>query len=223
MKKSPFVFSMLIMFMFVIAGGTAESRAEPGFKIGFQTIDGFRAGVFYSIPLGKNFAIQPEVNYTQRKYRSKALVMLDWFWTLSSFIPLPSDKVYETARYIEVPVLLKFYSFKAKGNFRPLIYIGGYSAFRISAKKKEDREIWYGNKRDYADVDAGLIAGAGFEHEVGNIKVHYDLRYTYGLTDILEIQRYTMGCVPEGDSELYLNDPEFQKNRTFSFSVGLSF
>jgi hypothetical protein len=117
-------FVVLVMLVIGISGvfvSTARAN-DIGFKVGYQHVEGIKAGIFYTFDLSDTVAIQPEVYYSQRKFE---YCPTEWY-------DLPDEKEYDTVRFIEVPVLLK-YKFNLSSRFKPVLFAGGYAAFRVSS------------------------------------------------------------------------------------------
>ena len=176
---------------------------QAGINAGFQSIEGAKLGVFYAVDLGKSLQLQPGIYYTLRNYKVPAP---GWYDTLY-------EEVYDMVRFIEIPVLLK-YKIKLRNPTQPFLFAGGYVAFRIS-----EQLIFYngfsGGFRSYADVDSGVVLGAGFEHGRGRMKFHLDFRANIGLSRVQKVER--------GMFLSTLTPPIENKNRSLSVLVGISF
>jgi len=139
---------------------------------------GLTIGGFYSFKLNKNFFIQPELYFSQKKYRSE-------YSTIAYR--------YETDTYIELPLLIKYkksiFEVFAGPYFAYLLDADGYLEFTAGTQKlieeldKEDIEP--------KDTEFGLVFGAGFRWN----RFILDVRYTLGLTkfteDLLTMNKYT--------------------------------
>jgi hypothetical protein len=178
---------------------------QAGITAGFQSTQGAKLGVFYAVDLGETLQLQPGVYYSLRNYK---VPPPDWF-------DLMNKKVYDMVRFIEIPVLLK-YKINLKGPFQPFFLGGGYIAFRISEQSIFDTNF-SGSFRQYADVDGGVVFGAGFGHGRGRIKLHLDFRVNIGLT---WIQKVEIGMLL---SSIMPTPPIESKNRSLSILVGVSF
>ena len=91
-------------------------------------------------------------------------------------------------------------------------------AFRISEQRFFD-DSFSGGFRQYADVDAGVVMGAGFEHGRGRLKLHLDCRANFGFN---QVQKIETGVFYSS----FLPNPTIEtKSRSLSLSilVGLSF
>ena len=94
----------LKMFVVLIVLGLSSAFApmvlanQVGINAGFQGIEGAKLGVFYALYLGETLQLQPGIYYTLRKYK---VPPPDWY-------DIADEKVYDTVRFIELPVLLKY-------------------------------------------------------------------------------------------------------------------
>lgn len=196
---------VLVVFGLISAFTPALAANQPGLKAGFQSIEGAKLGIFYAIDIGKALQLEPGVFYSLRNYRVAAP---DWY-------DLPDEKVYDTVRFIEIPVLLK-YKFNLKGPFRPFLFSGGYLGFRISEELVSDSMKFGGSLRRYSDVDSGIIVGAGFEHGRGRAKLIMDIRANFGIGRVQKVKNgFLLSSVIPSWME--------SKNRSFSIMVGMSF
>lgn len=129
----------------------------------------FNAGLYFNMPIGDNFAFQPEILYSGK---GSELVYNNAFASGTAKFKLS---------YIEIPVLIKANITK---NFN--LQFGPYLAYLLDAKVTNetqngtfDFENNYSND-DFNKFDAGLSAGVGFDFAAIGIGV----RYNYGLTTI---------------------------------------
>jgi len=99
--------------------------------------------------------------------------------------------------YLEIPLLAELYLAKKEQSFRPKIFGGLSTAFKLEAsesmryiKDYSDGvyESFSGSQiksGTYKKNDVGIICGAGFQYRIGDrAKFIFDARYTYGLTNI---------------------------------------
>lgn len=197
--------TVIVLMVFGLGGAFAPLALanQAGINAGFQGIEGAKLGFFYAVDLGETLQLQPGIYYTLRKYK---VPPPDWY-------DLPDEKVYDTVRFIEIPVLLK-YIINIKSSIRPFLLAGGYVAFRISEQLVFDTNF-SGGFRTYADVDGGVVLGAGFEHGRGRIKLHLDLRANIGLGRVQKVEHcmFLSTLTPSIEN----------KNRSLSVLVGISF
>jgi hypothetical protein len=201
------ILNMVVVLVLLGSGSAFAPKAmanEIGLKAGYQYYEGIKAGLFYTVDLGDSFALQPEVYYSQRKFQYSSVTWYD----------IPGEKAYDTVRFIEVPVLLK-YKFNLSGRFKPVLFAGGYAGFRVSRDFYASPVHFILSR--YVQVDGGLVVGAGlsgFERGQGKIRLHIDLRWNIGLVDFQELTPYLIEI---------LVPPEYNKNRSLSLMVGVSF
>lgn len=129
----------------------------------------FNIGVFATLPLTGNLAIQPEVNFSRK---GAELVYDNLFASGTAKFKL---------NYIEVPVLLKI---NITDNFN--IHAGPYLAYLINAQVTNessggsfDFEENFDND-DFEKFDYGLSGGLGFDFT----SISIGARYNYGLATI---------------------------------------
>lgn len=129
----------------------------------------FNIGVFATLPLTGNLAIQPEVNFSRK---GAELVYDNLFASGTAKFKL---------NYIEVPILLKI---NITDNFN--IHAGPYLAYLINAQVTNessggsfDFEENFDND-DFEKFDYGLSGGLGFDFT----SISIGARYNYGLATI---------------------------------------
>jgi outer membrane protein W len=100
--------------------------------------------------------------------------------------------------HIELPVVAK-YEF-GRGKLRPYLQLGGYAAFLVNATKSvtvtdvdnasgrpneiERAPIIVGAKDLFAKNHWGMIAGAGVNYHVGNVRFNLDVMYKYCMSNV---------------------------------------
>ena len=152
-------------------GSTTTSTANS------STLPGFTAGVFALIPVGSEFAIQPELDYALKggKYAGSS-----------------SNSNYDfklKLGYISIPILFKWQPADVAG-FN--VFVGPEFGYLASAKEDNVATIngTIGSasssgvsdvKNQYKSVDVGLDVGLGYNF-VPNFGI--DVRYGLGLTNI---------------------------------------
>ncbi len=163
---------------------------------------GFSVGAFLTYSLTDRFAIQPEICYVS-KGAEKDLFFVSPEWSID---------------YLEVPVLLK-YDFVPSGPLHPNLFAGPAFAMLLSS------EISISDySADVADVlksvDFSLVLGGGVDYK----RVTFDIRYTMGLTGILDASDKWNELVEAepGDSYYLENDPSV-KNTNFTILFGVRF
>jgi len=169
-------------------GGDAE---------GTSTKAGFCGGAFLAWEISDWFTFQPEFLYSQR---GASIDFLDGSFSLD---------------YIEIP-LLAMLTIPMEGRFKPNLFFGPSIAFNIRAKVSA-----YGESADIKDIisttDVGIAVGAGVKvGDLGPGAITADIRYTIGLTNVLDVDGYS--DVLDQD----LSDASV-KNNVLCFMVGYAF
>ncbi|RZK93209.1 MAG: PorT family protein [Pedobacter sp.] len=133
-------------------------------KQAIQDIDGekmkvgFQGGVGFNIATGKNFSVQPELNYISKGTKFEA-------GNINRKLNL---------NYLEIPVLAKY-------SFGPAYVNAGPSIGLLISKKDEVRQN-YGT--ELKKLDFGVQMGAGLALPLGIGKVIVDGRYALGLSEL---------------------------------------
>lgn len=137
------------------------------------SLPGFAAGFFVEAPLGREFAIQPEIDYSLKGTKSTGTFAGTNYTTR------------ENLGYISVPVLFKYKPEAAKGLN---VFAGPEFSFLASAKdntKSTNGNVETTSKNDvlnnFKKFDFGVDVGAGYDFDK-NIGI--DVRYGFGITNI---------------------------------------
>ena len=211
MRKFIFTITTLLTI-----GFTAHSQEiNYGIKAGLNLADfgkdaehtnvkpGFTAGVLAEIKFTENFAVQPEIVYSQQ---GSELVYNIFFGD-----KLGTKDVY-TAKigYINIPITVKYYIIEGLS-----IQAGPQIGFLVSAKDKAKHSNYYDDTENetleldskdlYKKIDFSIVGGIGYDLPIG---LFLQARYSYGLTDINDD--------PEADGVKI-------SNNVISFSVGYKF
>lgn len=163
---------------------------------------GFLAGGFLGIAVNDVFSVEPQAFFDQKGTKLSG--------TGSNSSIEGSVKV----RYIEVPVLGKFWIPVSDSQVRPFIFAGPYAAFKVSCSV--DGAAFGGTSTDcdktseikLKSTDFGATGGAGLEFKAGKQVVRVDARYDFGLTNI---------------NDTSSSDNTKIKTRSFAGTVGVGF
>jgi len=213
MKKS-----MLVLYaLLVCAGVTAQTgKVKIGVKAGLnisrlasdenelESSDktGFTAGVMAEIPLAENFAIQPEVLYSQQGMKFSY-----------SDIDVQNSHYNSTIRlnYLNIPVMLKYYVVKGLS-----VQAGPQIGILLKADNKyQDNFLGYENQEtfnlsDYANgIDTSVNLGLGYQFQD---RFYADLRYNISYSDIFK----------DASPDTYVINSDM-KNRVFQITIGYFF
>jgi opacity protein-like surface antigen len=160
---------------------------------------GFSGGAFLTYSLSRQIAVQPEILYVT-KGAAKDIFFFNAHLNLD---------------YLEIPVLLKF-DFVPDGKLRPNLYAGPALDVLLASKFHIIDETY--DIKDYTKgMDFSLVFGGGFDYN----RVTFDIRYTLGLTGIVDAAdkiNEAIGSEP-GDSYYLEGDPSV-KNTNLSFMLG---
>jgi hypothetical protein len=136
----------------------------------------YTGGLFVSIPLYSNLAIQPEINYIRKgRCNEKEL----------NGTNLETCCKYD---YLQLPVLARYSASLSPGSKTNLFFNAGpYAALMLKSENRliNGDELPSGlGVKDAKTPDFGLILGGGVEFPVRSFKVQFDLRYDMGLNKI---------------------------------------
>jgi len=142
---------------------------------------GLIAGGYLIIPVKKEFSFQPEFLYSVKGATYK-FVLLD--------LPVIGDMSFEEIvklTYIELPLLAR-YDVPSRGAAKPNILFGPSFGIKISART-EMRSLGVkesANLTGIKTIDPGLVLGGGLDIGTAKGKFTLELRYTMGLSTIIE-------------------------------------
>ncbi|PWB23469.1 porin family protein [Flavobacterium sp. HTF] len=151
---------------FGVKGGFNMSNLYQNDADDNNVLYGFNAGVYATLPIADNIAIQPELLFTTKgaelEYNNEL------FQGNAKF----------KLNYIELPLLVRVNITK---NFN--LQAGGYASYLVSSKVTGDGDIEFEEDIDTDDLnkfDAGIAAGVGLDFSPISVGV----RYNYGLTKV---------------------------------------
>jgi len=178
MKKSIISFAIIL---FIGMGMAQAQETNFGIKAGFNSYNitndpgdnfdarsGFNAGIFSHIHLSPQFALQPELLYSQQ-----GTTNID-FGAVAADLKLD---------YLNLPVMLQY---MFDNGFR--LEAGPQLGFLLSAKM-ESGDAEEDVKDELKSVDFGIGAGLGYIHVPSGFGVN--ARYNLGLTDLNETEGVT--------------------------------
>jgi hypothetical protein len=184
------------------------SNLEEEDEFDFGTKTGLIIGCFYRFDLGASFSIQPEAYFSMKGTKAAG--------EESAFGVLYSYDFRLKLNYLEIPILLK-YKFPANGKLKPSLFAGPYLGFNNSAKafarvESESMGIEETEEEDISDdvknTEFGITVGASLDYDIGHSSIIIDVRYSFGLTGILD--------------DPYPDAP-VSKNGVFSLMLGFAF
>jgi hypothetical protein len=160
---------------------------------------GFCGGGFIAFRLGKVVILQPEVLYSQKGARQREEFLDEVI------------KVWYKLNYLEIPICIKL-MIPVQGKVKPNLFLGPYFGVMITdprGKVEIDGLTMEEDLEGVKDTDFGMVLGGGVDIGLGKGKMVFDVRYTLGLTTIIEYELF------EENIDL--------KNNAFSFLLGYSF
>jgi hypothetical protein len=137
--------------------------------------NGFAGGGFVFIPWNDYFGLRAELLYVTKG----AVYEEDWMGA--------NLKTTLNLAYLEIPVLVRL-SIPTGSRFTPVFFAGPV----LGLKVKGDQEAEYRGKSTSEEIDGlkstdfGLAVGGGLDVDTGYGKALVDLRYEFGLTEILD-------------------------------------
>ena len=169
-------------------------------EAGFDSQTDFRVGAFAQFALGRVFAIQPELFYSQEGAKSR-----------------DSDPAVKlNLNYFEIPLLLMARLASRESPMYPILYAGPSVAFQSRCQVTGEQDgasvsfdcddpLFEGEVQT-KKTDFGLVFGGGFEILYARLTIQLDARYNLGLTNL-------------NDSEN--SDEVSVRSRGWAFTLGL--
>lgn len=149
---------------FGIKGGLNLSKLTSASDA--KVLAGFNAGALVNFKLDKNWAIQPEVQYSTQGSKLKT----DYFGLITTEGTLKLD-------YINIPVLAQYHIIDE-------FYLeGGPQVGFLTSSKYKTGSITVDNKDGMKKVDFGLNFGFGYKFDMG---LGIGARYNFGLTNVFD-------------------------------------
>ncbi|KAF2336969.1 porin family protein [Flavobacterium daemonense] len=214
MKKS----MLVLCTLFMCAAVTAQTEkvklgVKAGLNISNLTFDenavnsssrtGFAAGLMAEIPLAKNFAIQPELLYSQQGMK------------FSYSDPDVTNSDYKSTvklNYLNIPVMLKYYvakGFSLQAGPQIGILLKANNEYQDNFLGYENRETL--NLSDYSTgIDTAVNFGLGYQFQN---KFYADARYTISYSNVFKDAISSGNYVINSD----------MKNRVFQVTLGYFF
>ena len=141
--------------------------------------------------MGEHIYFQPEIFYNNKGHR-----LDEW-------------RTEVKLSYIDVPLLLK-YDIPTLTPVKPCYFIGPAASLLLSARLKYPNGEEVDTKRNYNDIDFGIVFGGGVDIIIyGESKAVADFRFTLGIVDIV-------------NDEVEGNDTDI-RNASFNFTIGYQF
>lgn len=214
----PMVVFILAFATCVSAQDQARGITAKGIKVGLNISNftgtgsavfarqGYDFGAFLTYNLSAPFAIQSEMLYMQK----------------GTAFELFSTQTWET-NYLEIPILAK-YTIPTNGTIKPSFFAGPALALLLSAKYTRVYEgverVNWNIKDGLKSADFGLAVGGGLAYQIQGAALTFDIRYTWDLTGIFDVEKFNALERPEGVEFL---DPPDSKQMNLSLLIGAGF
>lgn len=206
---------IILCSLFLSAAAFAQSeKVKLGLKAGLNlstlTYDegeldsssktGFAAGIMVEIPIAKNFALQPELMYSQQGTK-----------TSFSDAEVTNSNYNGTIKlnYLNLPVMAKYYVCQGLS-----IQAGPQIGILLKANNKyHDNFLGYENSESFnlkeysSGIDTSVNFGLGYQFK----EFYADLRYNISYSNVFK----------EGDINHFISND--MKNRVFQISIGYFF
>ncbi len=189
------------------------------FTLDLKNKTGIVVGASFSSSLVPFISLQPEILYSEKgaRFEESETIPLDDFGFPGQTAAATIDGTFDL-KYVEVPVLLRV-GLPVPG-FSPFVYAGPSFAYNLSADFKIDVAATFMGesfsetildediKDDIKNFDVGFVIGGGMEFGLPLLKLHAEIRYTMGLSNVIDNNNG--------------NDLDL-KNGVFSLMVGVTF
>ena len=169
---------LLILAIFCITTGSANAqKLHIGFKGGAninkltgksfddQFSFGYHVGGFFSVGLGKKFAIQPEILFNQINIDTSSS-----YSTVYQFNKV--DKV--QLKYLSIPILL---------NYKPIKYLTLQAGPQFGILTNKSKTLVQNGKEAFKSGDLSILAGA--QVNISHLNIY--ARYAVGLSNLNDI------------------------------------
>jgi hypothetical protein len=205
--QAQFGVKMGISFSALLSSNAEDFRQFLGHEVEWiqygesKPVFGIQFGVFYTIKVSDYFDLQPEINFIQRGY---------WF----DQTPLYDTRYKIKINYLELPLIIRY---KAPINFINFnVYTGPFAAIKLNAIGHLQYEgIQKIESLDCVkDFDYGMVVGLGSEFKVGTGQMLIDLKFNWGLHNIMS--------QPDDYIDLY-DDPGRVRNLSLILLTGYRF
>jgi Outer membrane protein beta-barrel domain len=225
MKKNIFLSAILSVFAFSfinaqnvavglrVGASWQNVQSRDVTALGFNNISVASFGAVADVKLTNNITFHPEINYTEKGFKSNVGTDLSLFGTS---LPIGA-RATTVVKYIDAPLTIKYNFGNTEGvHFYAMAgptlgyalsgNIESYAKVLITDIKIATTDIDL-SAQNYKRFEVGGVIGAGVNLPVGNGNIFIDGRYTHSFMDVYE--------VPVVGAKV--------RNQGFGFSVGYSF
>jgi len=209
-----------------MVGDELEAAAGASWEPGYMT--GGMIGAFVSFALTDNWAIQPEVIYSQKGS--------NWEEIVSRGDTTRNTATKAELLYVEVPVLVK-YTIPKTGRFQPFFYAGPVIGFNTTSSLKvetivedDDTKLFHdsyysSNIHNAKSIIIEGTVGIGVEWKLGSNMLIFEGRYTRSFGAVFE-DVDDFDAIPEDDTVIarYPSGESYKLDHSvFSFIVAFGF
>lgn len=168
---------VILAILCITAGAAQAQKLNIGFKGGAninkltgKSFDdefsfGYHVGGFFSVGLGKKFAIQPEVLFNQINVDTSGT-----FSTVYQFKKISKVQL----KYMSIPILL---------NYRPVKYITLQAGPQFGILTNKSRTVLQNGQEAFKSGDFSMLAGA--QVNISHLNIY--ARYAVGLSNLNDI------------------------------------
>jgi hypothetical protein len=205
MKKNSVLTALFVLltFSFINAQGVSlGARAgmvwnhvvsrDLNSTLDFNTINAASVGLVANIHLTDNISFQPELNYTEKGFKTSVGTDLKLFGTN---LPIGA-RANTVVKYLDMPLALK-YNFGTEG-VRFFAMAGPTLGYALSGTIETYTKVLIVdvkaattpinlNNENYKRFEVGGIVGSGVSIPVGNGNFYADVRYTRSFQDVYEV------------------------------------
>jgi hypothetical protein len=156
---------------------STEDKADDS-SVVIRSKSGLLAGASVNFRLSDSFRLQPEILYIQKGSEQDVTV---------PEAPIGTIYVVYDLRYLEIPIVLKFYPKKGKGLFQPVLCTGPYFSFLLKSTYSYSNRFIGDLEFDIEGLkktDIGFLSGLGIEFHKVKIAFGIHLRYSMGFVNL---------------------------------------
>jgi hypothetical protein len=203
MRRNQIVLSTVFVLTSVGVVGAQSAAPPPAMRFGVtlglnsstmsgddtkdaSRLTGIIAGILLNVPVGANFAIQPELLYSMKGARLSNADASEPFDVVTRSGPLID--------YAEIPILLRF-DVPGSGGVKPFLYGGPALSFKVACEfdaeglgvsfVKACDEATDGGA-EFKSIDYGLVVGGGLAFDRSNMSFTLGTRYNHGLANVAD-------------------------------------
>ena len=192
-------FPLCVLLVLALSAQYAGAQDVVGFRLGFNvagingdvqetddfgSLVGLAAGLFGTISLRHNFALQPELVYSQKGFTTGSASVSG---PDGPGIPLTAEV---ELTYLEVPLLLKYViPFGRSAAFS--LYAGPVISYELSERITVDGLEGSQSSDQFRTAETGVAVGSDLETELFGVEGLIGVRYTRGLGNVLNEQSNT--------------------------------